>query len=258
MVVVASPLTTPEEAKMFLAAMRDNCKGKKEEWEFKPHAHVTGDGMDGWFMMQRNREKEMKQRRQEAEQLLRGYRGQYITDGVNPAFSPRHRQGRASLGGGLSESLIDPMTEHKRRQSTMPRLQNHFVVEDGMEERTDDNSGRLGPERINFMSGRESCDASQHSTYTSKSYDTRNTGRSTFREGDGRYPDHEARDPAATMDASRYIDVSSSHGRLSEFSAGRSGRRSHLSTDSVSVGRELRQVPETVWRDFVSPGKFQL
>ena len=68
--VVSKPLTTPEQAKMFLAAMRD--KSRKEEWDHKPPANLTADGMDARYMMQRKREQEMRLRRQEAEKILRG------------------------------------------------------------------------------------------------------------------------------------------------------------------------------------------
>jgi hypothetical protein len=233
---------------MFLAAMREGSKSKKEEWEHKPHAHATTDGMDAWFMMQRHRGKELRQRRQEAEQLLRGYRGTYITDGVNPAFSPRRsNHGRASFGHTLSDALDDPMTE-RRRHTTMPRTQRHFG-EDDSEQRTGDHSfsGRLGPERSALWNGKDQDDGSQHDA----------SGRHIFREAGRRHSDNEAREPGVTMDTSRYINISSSQGRLSEVSgrSGRSGRRSNFSTDSAD--REQPQAPETVWRDFISPGKFR-
>jgi hypothetical protein len=70
---VGSPLTTPEEAKAFLAAMRN--KSHEREFLHKPPSNISSDGMDSWFMQQRKREQELRERRKEAEALLRGYRG---------------------------------------------------------------------------------------------------------------------------------------------------------------------------------------
>ena len=243
---------------MFLAAMRD--KSKKEDWEHSAHSHGTTDGMDAWYMLQRNREKELKQRRQEAEQLLRGYRGQYISDGFSPAFSPRReRPGRASFSHTLSDSLIDPQTTEKRRQSTMPRIQSHFG-EDSMEARNDKFGKRLGPERTDFLNDRRQYDGTQYDAFDETSFEN----EKRFRESNERSSNPESREPEVSMDHARLIDISASHGRLSEVSgrrslgdvSGRSGRRSHVSTDSYHTDREQALMPETVWREFISPGKF--
>jgi hypothetical protein len=73
---VAKPLTSPEEAQAFMAAMRD--KSKAYDPFAKPPANLSSDGMDAWYLQQRKREQELKKRRQEAENLLRGYRTSYI------------------------------------------------------------------------------------------------------------------------------------------------------------------------------------
>lgn len=72
---VAAPLTTPEEAQAFLSAMRDKQKAQQAA---APPANLSRDGMDAWYSQQKQREQEMKKRRQEAESLLRGYRSSYI------------------------------------------------------------------------------------------------------------------------------------------------------------------------------------
>lgn len=71
--VVGSPLTTPEEAQAFLAAMRN--KSQEREISHQPPSHLSADGLDSWYMQQRKREQELRERRKEAEALLRGYRG---------------------------------------------------------------------------------------------------------------------------------------------------------------------------------------
>jgi glutathionyl-hydroquinone reductase len=65
-------LTTPEEAQAFLASMRD----KSHEREYlHQHSITVDDGMDSWYLQQRKRERELRQRRAEAELILRSYRG---------------------------------------------------------------------------------------------------------------------------------------------------------------------------------------
>ena len=58
-----------------MATMRG--KSKVHQIPTKPPAHLNADGIDDWYMQQRQREKEMKKRRKEAEALLRGYRASY-------------------------------------------------------------------------------------------------------------------------------------------------------------------------------------
>lgn len=64
-------VTTPEEAAAFLAAMRDKSRGGVR---VQPPSNLSADGYDAWFSQQKEREKEMKRKRQEAEALLHGYR----------------------------------------------------------------------------------------------------------------------------------------------------------------------------------------
>lgn len=71
--MTCSPLTTPEEAQAFLAAMRD--KQHQREITHKPPSNLSSDGMDAWYLMQRQKERELRLRRKEAEAILRGYRG---------------------------------------------------------------------------------------------------------------------------------------------------------------------------------------
>ena len=80
-------MTTPEEAQAFLAEMRDKQHQREITHRAAAMGAATADGLDTWFYQsQKLRDKELRQRRLEAEALLRGYRG-----------------GRESLGG-LSSS----------------------------------------------------------------------------------------------------------------------------------------------------------
>ena len=81
MAVTCSPLTTPEQAQAFLAAMRD--KQHQREFSHKAPTNLSADGMDAWYLQQRQKERELRLRRKEAEAILRGYRGT-----ANPYMTP--------------------------------------------------------------------------------------------------------------------------------------------------------------------------
>jgi glutathionyl-hydroquinone reductase len=53
--------------------MRD--RQNQREVSHKPPSTMSTDGMESWYLQQKNREREMRQRRREAEAILRGYRG---------------------------------------------------------------------------------------------------------------------------------------------------------------------------------------
>lgn len=244
---------------MFLAAMRD--KSRKAEWEHRPPTHLSADGMDAWYMMQSKREKELKQRKKEAEELLRGYRGPYFGDDASMAWSPRsNRRSRTSFGGRLSESLVDPLALEKRRQSTMPRIEHNFGEDPMTTAQGEIPRNKLAPDRTEFLNERHHYDGTHYERADGNSFET---GKSIFRDSEGRIiEEHEARDPGATYDQSRFIDISASQNRLNSAS-----KEYRLSTDnSEREDFSMRQgsyqedhhseVSETVWRDFISPGRF--
>jgi hypothetical protein len=252
--VVSKPLTTPEEAQLFLSIMRDESR-RKEGFEHKAPNHVTSDGMDGWYMMQRNQEKELRLRRQEAEKLLRGYRGPYFSGEDSPAWSPRsHRTSRSSFGLAISESLVDPATE-KRRQTTLPRIEHHF--DDSFQPtRIHADRKTLDPAQIQLFenSGREREGGMGYD------YD----GRSIFRENRNKDDESffpESREPAPSVDSPRVIDSTQSRGDMTPSSV----RKSIFSIDSrdrednsrTSFPAEMPDIQETIWREFISSGKHE-
>ena len=89
--VGSGSLTTPEEAQAFLASQRNKLK----ETNAGPPAHLSADGIDAWYMQQRNRDKEMRRRRNEAEAMLRGY---------------RMTMSHGKQGGGSNPEKDDPAT----------------------------------------------------------------------------------------------------------------------------------------------------
>jgi glutathionyl-hydroquinone reductase len=116
-------LTTPEEAQAFLAAMRD----KQHQREVTHRAAsstgaTTTDGLDTWFYQsQKLRDKELRQRRLEAEALLRGYRGgRESLGGVSSSHYPRD-----SLGSpGRYRSTIDDDREDSTEPATTAKDDN--------------------------------------------------------------------------------------------------------------------------------------
>ena len=242
--------------------------------------------------MQRHRDQEMRKRRKEAEQLLHGWRA-YGDDassvgGFSAWASPRARRtGRASFGDILSDSLTDPSMLEKRRQSTMPRLQHNWGEDetvDGREEREQPAITPLGADRTKFLFERQHYDGTNYPKFDDRT--AYHNGRALFKDDVSQITEFEGRDPGASFSRARFIDTTGSQNRLREASD-RSRRsldgKSQYSVDSgrekfekgrysVESGRDgpdtRRQsgdtsafndvdsdVPETVWRDFISPGK---
>lgn len=144
-------------------ACRD--QSKRDLWEHNHAPPTTLDGnIDDWFMRQRQREKELRKRRQEAEQLLHGFRGYYDVDWLG---SPRRksRGGRSSLDQAMDDSLPDP-NHHIRRQSALPRLASNWVRVEGDEDSefghffTSPNP--LDPNRMSFLSEHQHYDGTQY------------------------------------------------------------------------------------------------
>ena len=166
---VSSPLQTAEEARQFLLACRDQ---SKREWAMNDDGSwatpangegrpaVTSNSVDynSFLMTQRKRQKELKLRRKEAEQLLHGFRGSYGES--FGTWSPRkNKNGRSSFGySTTSDSLMDPDHSSSRRQSSMPRLENPNYWDDDEEGRDDNDQfgervppSPLGSHRKDFL-----------------------------------------------------------------------------------------------------------
>jgi putative glutathione S-transferase len=136
-------LTTPEEAQAFLAAMRD--KSHQREVSHQPPSNVTADGMDAWFLAQKQRQEEMRQRRREAEQLLRGYRGGGGPDLISPGGG--RARGRYSLPGNYGQTTTTTTTSQFTPSSA------------GASETLDDpDSFKQRSKRFDFLSAAERTD----------------------------------------------------------------------------------------------------
>ena len=228
--------------------MRD--KSKKEGIDHKPPSNLSSDGVDAWYMMQRHREQELRKRRKEAAEILRGYRAPYQDDqSVEWGTSPTYRRSRASFGdANLSESLTDPASPAHgwRRQSAMPRMEHGWDEREELDEgRFDDDNNprhRLSSERTDFLRDQP--------TYPNEQYD-----RSVFTGAHDMYDDDpNFFSPAAVNNNSdaRNIDTIPSETRL------RDAEEKKRNASMGASGKEAEpQLPETIWRDFISPGKYQ-
>jgi hypothetical protein len=236
--------------------MRD--KQRQSGIEHKPPVTVSAAGVDAWYMIQRQREQEMRKRRIEAAELLKGYRMPYQSDGTDRSgfggsFSPRYRRSRASFGDALSESLTDPSnspTGGKRRQSSMPRLQHNWGSEDasGQDPFEVHQRSRFPAERTDFLRERTEYHGDQFTVP-----DDRNNfadGRELF---SGEYPQEmfspsglfspEQRNPSESgaREAANFIDTTASQQRLRFAEEKKSDDPNQMSHDSQS--RRLSQDP---------------
>ncbi|KAG7349643.1 glutathione S-transferase [Nitzschia inconspicua] len=274
----SSPLQTAEEARQFLIACHD--QSKKKAWNHAPPSALEG-GVDSWFMMQRYRHQEMRKRRQEAEQLLHGFRGYYDESlGWSPRKERRHRSS-FGLGYGMDDSLADPDVL-ERRQTTMPRLQHEW---DGNGDKDNRQSQRLqpnplDPNRTEFLHDTRHYDGTRYPR-TSQEMEVSNGVRLFSDEMGGSI---EQRRPGNTTYKGRFInsdgnseeydcriDTSGSEERLRNIYSGQSlrpqqsdGIRAALHFQQQQTSEDVRDgppsehfsepelVPETVWRDFIS------
>ncbi|KAL7561461.1 hypothetical protein ACA910_010977 [Epithemia clementina (nom. ined.)] len=117
-----APLTTPEEAQAFLATMRE--AQHKRERLHQPPSNLSADGMDAWFLRQRKEEQELRNRRREAEAILRNYRGGNSTatpntitnnNARNNSLDSMKSSGARTSSGTTTDTPVDPnddVTDH--------------------------------------------------------------------------------------------------------------------------------------------------
>lgn len=255
-------------------------RSKKKAWTHAPPSALEG-GVDSWFMMQRYRHQELRKRRQEAEQLLHGFRGYY--DESFGAWSPRReRRHRSSfgLGYGMDDSLTDPDVL-ERRQTTMPRLQHDWGSNGDENRRYSEHfqPNPLDPNRTDFLHDTRHYDGTQYprisqemevssgvklfSDETADTIEQREPGYTPYK---GRYINSD-------LDAEDFngrIDTSGCEERLRDIYCGQpvglhpDGTRAGLYFQQRQILTEIRDGPpeetflepepvkETIWREFIS------
>lgn len=127
-IVSAAPLTTPEEAQAFLAAMRD--KQHERRMLHNPPASIGADGVSAWYNQQRKRDEELRRKRKEAEELLRNYRGGRASyGGASVCSRTTSRHGHWDDDCTLTSNRFDDDPSHVRFSNVDDRsesLQNRF------------------------------------------------------------------------------------------------------------------------------------
>lgn len=233
---VTSPLTTPEEAQTFLAIMRD--KQRAADVIHIPPAHLTADGMNAWHLQQRERERLERERRKEAEALLRGYRMTMSHDKSRVPVKGKERAGLSPLRGQLfvnemntiSESMDDVEIDGRGETREVGRLSiDESVFRLSQQHRNDRDVGRLVAKEFK-------------STYSGelggrKSEEFTNGDRSEF-----------------ILETPRSDEEKKMDGEGSEY--GKEKKPPMSSKKSKSVPKSARDLlpDETEWRDFVSSG----
>jgi hypothetical protein len=226
--VVNSPLTTPEQAAQFLAVMRNNNKRKEFERShpttptrpITPSRTPTGSeaftwadgGVDSWFMQQRHRDKELRKRRQEAAQLLHGYKGYYPekeSDLDYGGWSPRNSmtpKGRKSFGEDWESATKKNRDKKrdKRRQTSFARLESNNVADED-DDRDDFLPNPLAPDRSEFLNVRNSYDGTGYIKPIDRS--AYHDGHTLFTENGIHPANDDERDPGVTYTPFRYMNV---------------------------------------------------
>jgi putative glutathione S-transferase len=123
--------------------------------------------INDWYMMQRKRQQELRKRRQEAEQMLHGFRGYYDLEWMG---SPRAKS-RGSGGGGarhlsyenpMDDHLPDP-DQHIRHQSAIPQFgSNDSTGSDEYGNFLSSPPNRLHPNRMSFLSEHQHYDGTHY------------------------------------------------------------------------------------------------
>jgi hypothetical protein len=152
----------------------------------------------------------------------------------------------------------------------MPRLQHNWGVDQMSTGYDREHSERnpIDPERTQFLNERQHYDGTDYEKPDDRS--AYSNGHALFNDDDYSLAmSSEQREPGSSYNASRYIDTSESQNRLREAGERRSlegkvrfslegereGIEGRQSANTPSVYGENSGVPETVWRDFISPGK---
>lgn len=110
-----TPLTTPEQAQAFLAEMRE--RQNQRDPSHKPPSTMSADSMEAWYLQQKQRERELRQRRLEAEAILRGYRGDatsVVTYGKKGNSGSRRESSESSgMDDVFSSPIRSPYGQHR-------------------------------------------------------------------------------------------------------------------------------------------------
>jgi len=163
----SAPLRTALESKQYILENHDPNKRDSFGMPTMHPSNMSAVDYTSFLMAQSKRQRELKMRRREAEQLLHGFRGFYGESFAS--WSPRHaKRDRNSFGifpFSPSDSLPDPDDDSSsRRQTAYPRLETEWEPES-----RDDNYGYgktfqpkpLDPHRRDFFLDNRNYDGTE-------------------------------------------------------------------------------------------------
>eukprot|EP00566_Odontella_aurita_P023991 CAMPEP_0113553180 /NCGR_PEP_ID=MMETSP0015_2-20120614/15470_1 /TAXON_ID=2838 /ORGANISM="Odontella" /LENGTH=207 /DNA_ID=CAMNT_0000454221 /DNA_START=434 /DNA_END=1054 /DNA_ORIENTATION=+ /assembly_acc=CAM_ASM_000160 len=101
----AGGLMTPEEAKAYLAVQRV-AQSRKSKQAPKPPTNLASADLDTWFVAQKRRETEEKRKREEAERILRGYKGQWINPNDGGNFKDNLKKSNAMAASAAAAATM--------------------------------------------------------------------------------------------------------------------------------------------------------
>mmetsp|Transcript_1130 Transcript_1130/g.2602 ORF Transcript_1130/g.2602 Transcript_1130/m.2602 type:complete len:825 (+) Transcript_1130:250-2724(+) len=156
----SAPLQTAEEAQDFLIACREQ-HGRRESFgtcDIQP-SNMSAIDYNSFLMEQTRRQRELKMRRREAEQLLHGFRGFY-KESFGSWLSPRTKDSRTSLSFGYGDVLGDP-DDTSRRSSAVSRLYS-WDEDEGRDDSERPRPNPLDPHRKDFLKDNRHYDGTQY------------------------------------------------------------------------------------------------
>lgn len=155
----SGPLQTALESKQFLVECSDQ---SKSGMPMMNPASMSAIDYSSFLMQQTKRQRELKMRKREAEQLLHGFRGFY-GEAFN-SWSPRHakkeRNSFGAFGFAAEDSLQDPDDDSSsRRQTAQARLGEY---RDSERSRKRSTPNPLDPRRTDFLSEYQHYDGTRY------------------------------------------------------------------------------------------------
>ena len=193
----------------------------------RPPTNLSADGMDAWYLSQKQRELELRKRRQEAEAMLRGYRSSY--EGMARSSSMK---GFGSPMSAVSETLDDPDCHSVYNNAPSRRhtihagdIPTHLMPKRGLQTEFDNETNDNNEYNLKTPANNVSfANAFEEAAAREEEKKSENEPRSSYR------------------------------GRHSM--PGRPIGETPLPIDEKHANRAL--LPETIWRDFIVDGKYDL
>mmetsp|Transcript_7029 Transcript_7029/g.17637 ORF Transcript_7029/g.17637 Transcript_7029/m.17637 type:complete len:783 (-) Transcript_7029:196-2544(-) len=141
----SAPLQTAEEAQEFLLACRDQQHNKRESFGGSDTQPPNTSALDytSFLMEQTRRQRELKMRRREAEQLLHGFRGFY-KESFTSWLSPRNKV-RQSFSFGYGDSLADPDDASRRSSFAVSTIQHSWDDDEARDDNPQNRRDRPQP-----------------------------------------------------------------------------------------------------------------